>query len=134
MDKSVYKSIKGMPIGVKDLNNGYAKLVDPIREYMETMITTYNDAMDRYIFKELTTENNYIHVEDPDYGPIYSTNVHKINFSYRMIATKTTERVFTKEKDTIDLQSLRTYLYEYQVDYKNMTFEELKLAMNRILK
>lgn len=123
-----------MPIGVKDLNNGYAQIVDPVAEISKQMITSYNENIDKYVFSNLNTDNNYIHIEEPKLLQITNQNIGSISIECKMIATKTIDKVFAYEKPAIDLQSIRTYFYEYDIDYKSMTFEELKQTLRRLMK
>ncbi len=129
---NIYKSIKGMPIGHKHLENGYTMLVDPIAEITKRLIDSYNDDIDRYVFSQLDTENNYIHIENPQMPQMDWEMVNSYKISYKILATKTIDRIFTHEKDIIDLQDIRTNLYQMDIDYKNLSFEECSRLIRRM--
>lgn len=109
------------------------KGIDPISELTRSVSTKSSNDLDKYIFSQLDTDYNYAHVEEVQIRKLdFESNSTSYKMSYRMIATHTIDRVFDDERDVIDLQDLRTTLYQMGIDYKNMSYEECSSIVGRM--
>ena len=106
------------------------RLRDPIATAYRQQIAAFQSEIDKLIYEELLKETKFVLISDVERLEI--PGVYEFKFTINYMPSNSVPDGFTGQ--IINLEEMRSNLYQSNIDYKNMSFEELKRIILKVFK